>query len=493
MADAPISADSSARPGLSHAEIMRVMYGAMLCVLLGALDQTVVIPALPDIGTELGSFRQLSWVVAAYLITSTISTPVYGKLSDIYGRRRLLLTCIAVFIATSVLCAAAQSLNQLIAFRALQGLGGGGLVTLTQASIADAMSARERGRYQGYLAAVWAIASVSGPLVGGFIAQSVSWRLLFWINLPLGGLAMWASQNGLRRFSAPVHAGKPKLDIIGMLLLSGALSVLLLALNGGGADQAHRLEHVLALVACGIVLLALLILQELRTFNPLLPPELFVSRNYVSNIVVSTLTSLILFICLITIPLYFQLARGSSPAQSGFYVAPFMLAGALGNVLGSRWSRRVGAIRGQLRMGTALLACGLLFLAVLPLNAPVWVIVLGMVIAGPGVGCCLIGSIMNAQNALPASHIGTGTGALLVLRAVGGAVGSTLAGTMIVSGLSAVNIENTKIAVSTSHLGWQFTAMYLVAAVAAAIAFCVALRMPNVPLRDTLHLTPVGD
>ncbi len=216
---------------------MRVMAGVMICILLAALDQTVVIPALPAIASELGAYSQLSWIVAAYLITSTISTPIYSKLSDLFGRRRLLIICIALFMATSVLCAVAQSLSQLVWFRALQGLGGGGLMALTQAAIADVMSPRQRARYQAYISLVWAVSSVSGPLVGGFLAQNLSWRWIFWINLPVGATAMWACHNGLRRLSPPVLSRRPKLDVAGMLLLSGALSFLLLALGWGGGDN----------------------------------------------------------------------------------------------------------------------------------------------------------------------------------------------------------------------------------------------------------------
>lgn len=176
----------SALSVFSHSDIMRVMFGVMICIFLAALDQTAVVPAIPAIASDLGSYAGVSWVVAAYLITTTISTPVYGKLSDIYGRRRLLIACLAVFIATSLLCAAARSLSQLIWFRALQGLGGGGLMALTQAAIADVVSPRERGRYQGYISIVWATSSLCGPLVGGFVAQHFSWRYIFWINLPIG-------------------------------------------------------------------------------------------------------------------------------------------------------------------------------------------------------------------------------------------------------------------------------------------------------------------
>jgi MFS family permease len=219
----------------SHAEILKVIFGVMICILLAALDQAAVVPTVPAIAQELGAYEQLSWIVAAYLIASTISTPVYGKLSDIYGRRRLVVICILFFIAASLLCAVAQSLSQLIWFRALQGLAGGGLMALTQAAIADVVSPRERGRYQVYISAVWAISSLCGPLVGGFVAQHLSWRWIFWINLPIGAVALWACNKALRRLSPAARTGTLHLDILGMLLLAGAISVLLLALGWGGS------------------------------------------------------------------------------------------------------------------------------------------------------------------------------------------------------------------------------------------------------------------
>jgi EmrB/QacA subfamily drug resistance transporter len=338
---------------------MRVMYGAMICVLLAALDQTVVIPALPAIASDLGAYAQLSWIVAAYLITSTISTPIYAKLSDIYGRRHLLLACIAVFILTSMLCAAARSLDQLVWFRALQGLGGGGLMALTQAAIADVVSPRERGRYQGYISAVWALASVSGPLVGGFMAENMSWRWIFWLNLPIGVVAMWVCNNGLRRLSPPALLSRPRLDIAGAVLLAGSLSVLLLALGWGGTTYPWSSYEILGLVGAGSCLLVVLVLQEFRAADPLLPPRVFESSSYACAIVVSTLVSFLLFMCLFAIPLNFQLARGATAAQAGAYRAPFMLASAGGNIVGSRWGRRVGTMRGVLRTAS-LLCCGAL-------------------------------------------------------------------------------------------------------------------------------------
>jgi EmrB/QacA subfamily drug resistance transporter len=499
----------------SHADIMRVMFGVMICILLAALDQTAVIPAVPAIASDLGAYTGLSWVVAAYLITSTISTPVYGKLSDIYGRRRLLITCLALFIVTSMLCGAAQSLHQLVWFRALQGLGGGGLMALTQAAIADVVSPRERGRYQAYISAVWAIASLSGPLVGGLVTQSFSWRWIFWINLPIGAAAMWVCRNGLRRVPPPLRRGRPRLDIIGMLLLAGAISLLLLALGWGGTNNAWGSYQIFSLAGFGACLLLLLVLQELRARDPLLPPRVFMSPSYVSYVIVSTLTSVLLFMCLFTIPLYFQYARGATAAQSGIYVAPFMLASAFGNVAGSRWARRFGTVRGGLRIASALSCAGLILLAVVPLHAPVWAVIAAMVIAGPGMGGCLIGSMMGSQNALGAQDIGSGTGALLVLRSVGGATGSTIAGAIIASGLIAVRqtigngpaetpavqrgsvalgqVAQSGVTAASAHLGWSFPMVYAVAAVFAATSFLVAMRMPNTPLRESLHAVPLSE
>jgi len=473
---------------------MRVMSGAMLCVLLAALDQTVVIPALPAIASDLGAYKQLSWIVAAYLITSTISTPVYGKLSDIYGRRRLLLTCIALFIVTSALCAVSRSLDQLIMSRALQGLGGGGLMAVTQAAIADVMSPRERGKYQGYISAVWALSSVSGPLVGGFMAESLSWRWIFWINLPVGAAAMWACNNGLRRLPPPKIIGKPRLDIIGALLLGTALSVLLLALGWGGNTYPWASYEIIGLAALGIILLLLLVGQEMRSADPLLPPRVFASSSYNASIIISTLTSMLMFMCLFSIPLYFQLARGTTAAQSGLYLAPFMLASAAGNILGSRWGRHLGGMRQELRVASALCCAGLVFLALLPPDTPKWTFIVAMLVAGPGVGGCLIGSMMSSQNALPAGDIGSGTSALLVLRSVGGAAGSSLAGAILASGLASVQspARTTQAVPATPH-GLHFGIVYAVAAACAAISFVVAICMPDKRLRESLHVAPISE
>jgi EmrB/QacA subfamily drug resistance transporter len=484
-------ASQSAPAFFSHAEILHVIFGVMLCILLSALDQAAVIPAVPAIASELGGYDQLSWIVAAYLITSTISTPVYGKLSDIYGRRRLLIICIIFFIATTSLCATARSVGQLIWFRALEGLAGGGLMALTQAVIADVVSPRERGRYQFYISAVWATSSLCGPLVGGFVVQNLSWRWIFWINLPIGAVALWVCHNALRRLSPPGRAGKPRLDILGMLLLAGSILVLLLALGWGGKVYPWGSYQILGLVGLGSILLLLLIMQEHQARDPLLPLRLFQSSSYVSNVIVSTLAATLMFTCVFTIPLYFQLGRGVTAAQSGVYVVPFMLASAAGNVVGSRWGRRFGTMRDGLRIAAFLGCAGLALLGALPLNAPLWAVIIAMVFAGFGVGVCLIGSITSAQNALSAQDIGVGTSALLVLRSVGGASGSTIAGAIIGAGLSDVGLPG--LVEAEADLGWSFAMIYVAAGLLAATAFLTALLMPNTPLRGFNYSVPISE
>jgi MFS family permease len=211
-------------------------------------------------------------------------------------------------------------------------------MALTQAAIADVVSPRERGRYQGYISIVWATSSLCGPLVGSFVAQHFSWRWIFWINLPIGLAAMWVCHNGLRRLPAQVRPGRPRLDVIGMLLLAGAISVLLLALGWGGSVYAWGSLEIFGLGGLGGFLLLLLVLQELRARDPLLPPRVFRSASYVANVIVSTFAATLTFTCVFTIPLYFQLGRGVTAAESGVYVVPFMLASAAGNIIGSRWA-----------------------------------------------------------------------------------------------------------------------------------------------------------
>jgi hypothetical protein len=262
--------------------------------------------------------------------------------------------------------------------------------------------------------------------------------------------------------------------------------------------------EILGLVGLGGVLVVLLIVQEHRSRDPLLPPRVFLSSSYVANVIVSTMAATLMFTCVFAIPLYFQLARGVTATRSGIYVVPFMLASAAGNVVGSRWGRHFGTMREGLRIAAFMRCVGLALLAALPLSAPMWADIIAMTLAGHGIGICLIGSITSAQNALSAQDIGAGTGALLVLRSVGGASGSTLAGAIIGSGLIAIHqtadsapalgdAAGSGLAASGVNLAWSFAMVFAATALLAAIAFLTTLRMPNTPLRGALHAAPISE
>jgi EmrB/QacA subfamily drug resistance transporter len=508
-------APSSPAASLTHREIMRVIGGIILCILLAALDQTVVIPAVPAIAADLNGFGHLSWIVAAYLIAATVTTPIYGKLSDIYGRRQLLTISIAVFIITSVMCAMAQTLNQLILFRTLQGLGGGGLMSLAQAAIADVVAPRQRGRYQGYLAAVWGMASIAGPLVGGYVSEHLSWRWLFWMNLPLGLVAMYSCNRGLRMLTP--KGGKVRLDIVGSLLLALTIVSCLLALGWGGVSYAWLSPEILGLLVLCMAALAALVWQERRAADPLLPPRMFRNPTFVCGIAASSLGALGIFLCIFALPLYFQLVRGNSASESGLFVTPFLLANVLGNVLSSNLARRTGRMRGILSAGFIGGAIGLCSLAFMGPGVPLALVLAATLLTGVGLGSCMVGTIMVVQNALEPRDIGAGTGSVLVLRSMGSAFGSALAGSLLglgfASSLAAAGITQqldlgalrhgsdvlaqispAAKAVLMEGVASTFRTIFAFGAVVAVVSLVVVRRMPDLELRSgaTAH-TPIGD
>ncbi|HET9147035.1 MAG TPA: MDR family MFS transporter [Acetobacteraceae bacterium] len=475
----------------THQQRLRVILGIILCILLAAIDQTVVIPAVPAIAVDLHGFSHLSWVVTAYLLTSTATTPLYGRLSDQFGRRRTLIPSILLFVIASIGCALAQSLPVLIAARAVQGIGGGGLLAISQAAIADVVSPRERGKYQGWLAGTWGVASTAGPVLGGWVTDHLSWRWIFWANLPVGIAALVVSQMGLRMLRETPKPGR--IDVMGAILLTGAVTAFLLGLSWGGHAYPWVSPQVLGVFGAGILLLLLLWRQEQGAEQPLLPIRLFGSGSFNRLVGIGFITALVMFSAIFLLPLFFQLVFRANAAQSGWEIMPFLIATTIGAYIAGQWARRLGRTRGLLLGGLATATTGFALLGILPPTLPLLVIVLVCFIVGVGIGFVLPSSLVAVQNAAPKPDIGAATATLLLLRAMGGAFGATLAGALLAlrlgPGIGALAHPRAGGPIDPA-LPSAFHFAFLVAAGIAGLGFAIGLGIQDVTLRDTLDAEP---
>ena len=495
----------SAAPAFTHAQVVRVLIGIVLCILLAAIDQTVVIPAVPAIAADLNGFDHLSWIVTAYLLTATALTPIYGKLSDIHGRRALLLPAIVIFVVASVLCALSQTLWQLIAARGLQGVGGAGLMAMSQATIADVVAPRERGRYQGYMAGTWGVASIGGPILGGWLTDYFSWHAIFWINLPIGLAAYLLSSHALRLLVPPRR--QVRVDYIGAGLLTALVTVLLLVMTWGGSTYPW-VSWPIGLMLLGAVALGLVLAwQEWRVSDALLPPRLFTNSTLMSGVAMAFLASAGLLGGTFLLPLFFQLLRGADAQASGMMVVPFLVASVVGAYASGQMTRRLGRARPVLLAGLVGAAVGFAMLAMAGAMTPLAVVLLGMAVVGAGLGMCMPTGVVVVQNAAPPADVGTATGALLLLRSMGGAVGSTMVGALLTSrfqgglaaaglashlelsslrgqGAGALGLDQHGWAVARAALAGGFNLAFAACGVLAMVALLVVWRMPDRPLRS---------
>ena len=414
-------------------EIKTVFAGLLLALTLASLDQNIVGVALPQIVSDLGGLSHLSWVVTSFLVTSTATTPIYGKLSDTYGRKPLFIAAILVFLAGSCLCGLSRSMTELVVFRGIQGLGAGGLMVLAMTTIADLVAPRERGRYQGLFGAVFAFSSIAGPLLGGFITDALSWRWIFYINVPIGIVALGLIAFGFRR---PHHRVTHRIDYEGALLLTAATITLLLVLSWGGVQYAWSSPLILGLSVATAALSVLLVLQERRTQEPVLSPHIFNNRVVVIASGVMSLTFMGLFGAFVFLPLFFQLVLGFPPATAGLLLAPMTGGVIVTSFIGGRLVSRTGQYKIFTVVGLA--AATMAFIAVMwaaSTGAGLLVIEVSLIILGSGFGLVMPNLMVAIQNAVSPRELGTATATSTFFRSLGGTFGVAMSGAIMTAQL----------------------------------------------------------
>ena len=422
-----------------QASSVRLTFVALLLVLLlASLDQTIVATALPTIVGELGGIEHLSWVVTAYLLASTVVGPIYGKLGDIYGRKIVLQTAIVIFLVGSALCGIAQNMGELIAFRALQGVGGGGLIVTTIAVIGDLVPPRERGRYQGFFGAVFGVSTVIGPLLGGFLVEHFSWRWIFYINLPVGGVALLVIAAAFHTRAAHLQH---RIDYLGAALLAGGLSSIILFTSLGGTTWPWGSTRIIALAVIGSVMLVGFVLVERTAAEPILPLGLFRNRVFTVTSVIGFIVGFALFGAVTYLPLYLQIVKGYSPTSSGLLLTP-MMAGVLVTSIGSgQLITRLGRYRPFPIAGTALMTVAMFLLAGISVSMPVWQTAIYMLLLGLGLGMTMQVLVLAAQNSVSYEQLGVATSGSTLFRQVGGSIGVAIFGAIFAHEL-AVNLAS---------------------------------------------------
>jgi EmrB/QacA subfamily drug resistance transporter len=466
--------------------------GILLVLALASLDGNIVAPALPRIVSDFGGLAHISWVVIGFAVASTASTPLYGKLSDQFGRRPAFFASIGLFLLGSVCCGGARSMASLILARAVQGAGAGGLIALSQTTIADLVSPRERGRYQGMIAAVFAASSVAGPLLGGLITDRLSWPWIFYINLPIGAAALAILAVSLKPKAVPVSR---ELDFGGFALMIGGTCSLLLALSWCGTVYAWASPQVLALLAFAFLQFALLIPLERHVKEPALPPRLFRNTVYTRGVLAVSLAATAMFGALVFIPLFFQLVLGESATEAGLRMAPMMGGLIVTSIMSGRLVTRTGRYKIFPVLGLAMAVLAFAGMAAAAHRGAGANVFDGcLVVLGAGLGFTMPNVTTAIQNAVPVADLGVATATAAFFRSLGAAFGVAAAGTILASSLrlrSATGLGLAQLhalpSVSqlqvTSAYGHALTMIFAAAAVCAGLACAVVLFLPELPLR----------
>ncbi|HEY6887631.1 MAG TPA: MDR family MFS transporter [Solirubrobacter sp.] len=472
---------------LDRRRTLVVISGLMLVMLLASLDQTIVSTALPTIVRELGGLEHLSWVVTAYLLAVTAVTPLYGKLGDLYGRKIVLQGALVLFLAGSALCGLAQGMTELIAFRFIQGLGGGGLMVSAQAAVGDVVAPADRGRYTGLFGAVFGVSSIAGPVIGGFLTTHISWRSIFYVNLPLGVLALVVLAATLPSMT---ERRPHKIDYAGTLLLALGLSAIILLTTLGGNTYDWASAQIVGMGVVGVVCLVALVFVERRAAEPILPPALFANRVFVVTSAVGFVVGFGLFGALTYLPLFQQTVRGLSPTASGLQLLPVMGGLLVSSIVSGQVIARTGRYRPFPIAGTAIAAFGLWLLSSLDETTGTGVAAFHMLILGLGLGLVMQVLVLVVQNSVPYDMLGVATSGSTLFRSIGGSLGTAILGAIFSGRLRAETAAgDPQVTAFTDSLH----VVFLVATAVMGVAFLLSWLIPQQPLRKTVDATVIGD
>ena len=502
------SADLTSRA--SPDNVLVVFGGLLLVMLLAALDSTIVATALPTIVGEFGGLAHISWVVTAYLLAQTIVTPIYGKLGDLYGRKRVLQVAIVIFLIGSALCGLSQSMSHLIMFRAVQGLGGGGLMVTTQAVVADLVPPRERGRYQGIFGAAFGFASVAGPLVGGYFTSQWTWRWIFYINLPVGILAFVVLAVTMRAQSSYArHA----IDYAGSALLALTLASIVLVTDLGGTIYPWSSPMMIGLIVTAVVGLITFVMVERRAREPILPLQLFRLRDVWVTSVAGLIIGLALIGSVTYLPVFLQIVKGLSPTESGLRMVPLMAGTLATSILAGQLVSRTGKYKLFPIIGTTIVTISLLLISRMTAETSTLTASLYMLLLGFGLGFVMQVLIIAVQNAVDYSDLGVATSNAILFRFIGGSLGTALLGAVLATQLHA-NVQQflpgtgSLELISPQALAGlspsvrdayidafvaSLSTVFLVASIIAFFGLLVTLLLPERPLRETIAAAAEAD
>jgi EmrB/QacA subfamily drug resistance transporter len=488
-------ADRKPHAPLTQADVRNIFYGLMLGMFLSALNQTIAATALPTIGRDFGDFESLSWVIISYLLSSTVVSPLYGKLSDIHGRRAMMLVAIGLFVAGSAASAAAPDMAMLIAGRTLQGLGGGGIVPLTQTTIADMITPRERGRYQAYIGTSWIVAGVAGPALGGIIAEHLHWSLIFWLNVPLGLAAALLAHRSMKRL--PRHERPHQLDVVGAVLMIAAATAFLIVLTSGGTRVPWLSSTVVVLTALSLALGLAFVWWLKRAPEPFLPLAVLRSRVMRDGAAATSCTMGAVLGLTVFMPLYFQVVHGLSATQAGLALIPIVVMTTPGSMLSGRSMMHLDRYKVSAIVGASISIASVTALVIWP-AMPLTGVVVALTLIGFGAGTVYPVATVSIQNAVPAHQVGTATGAMNFFRALASTLAVAIMGAILLAGLGAtpergMGVEQLLETASAAGIDLVFRFVFLAADIFLAIALAAVLLLEERPLRGPTPATILAE